>query len=220
MKRRICQAYIRQFISLKERSAYWAGLTAVEAGIFAAILGHTRTERPAMMFMAGTIVDTPLSDAAFRYISICPTATGMPGNARGYVMPKIAEDNESRLNELRTRLAALDRERTEIEKLIDQITFQRTPKADDSELFTTPACGVNQNSANSEKIAVACSAAARMSFHSDGKTQRVKKVVMRRPAAMNGSVEFVKNRGSSALRAPIKHSSLSRMLSWHAISRE
>jgi hypothetical protein len=38
--------------------------------------------------------------------------------------------------------------------LIDQITFQRTPKADDSELFTTPACGVNQNSANSEKIAV------------------------------------------------------------------
>jgi superfamily II DNA or RNA helicase len=67
-------------------------------------------------------------------------------------MPKTVEDDEIRLNELRTRLAALDRERAEVADLIAQITFQRPPKAVASESTTSPNHELNQKSASSEKI--------------------------------------------------------------------
>jgi hypothetical protein len=115
-------------------------------------------------------------------------------------MPKTVEDNESRLNELRERLATIDRERAEVTKLIDQIESERPPKATTSESSITPNGKINQNSTGAAKIDffVAFSADARMSSRFDGTTQETKKLAMRRPAVTNGVVVSVKSRGSSA----------------------
>jgi superfamily II DNA or RNA helicase len=67
-------------------------------------------------------------------------------------MPKTVDDNESRLSELRTRLAALDRERAEVTKLIDQIASERPPRAATSESTTGLNVGINQNSTGADKI--------------------------------------------------------------------
>jgi hypothetical protein len=67
-------------------------------------------------------------------------------------MPKTVEDNESRLNELRERLATIDRERAEVTKLIDQIESERPPKATTSESSITPNGKINQNSTGAAKI--------------------------------------------------------------------
>ena len=67
-------------------------------------------------------------------------------------MPKTVEDNEDRLDELRTRLATLDRERAEVAELIDQIKFQRPPKVAALELSAAPNHEINHNSTGSDKI--------------------------------------------------------------------
>jgi hypothetical protein len=67
-------------------------------------------------------------------------------------MSKTVEDNENRLNKLRSRLATLDRERAEVTKLIDQIASERPAKAATSESTAAPNDGINRNSTGADKI--------------------------------------------------------------------
>ena len=116
-----------------------------------------------------------------------------------------ADDIPGRIRNLKARLTALDRERSDIAEQLGALEHAQADQAFKS--AKQVSAPVTMASPTAEKIALFRNlfVEERMSSPVDGRMPRLGKRATRRHAATSGSEAFAESRGSNVANAPIRH---------------